>query len=46
MTDEEKTNRQTSRKGDALEQLVSVAISGSSVWTAPGTDPGDLSDDN
>lgn len=39
-------NTQSSRKGDALEQLASVAVSGSSVRTEPGTDPDEMSDDN
>ena len=36
---------QVGRKGDALSQLASVAISGSSIRTEPGTDPDKLSED-
>jgi hypothetical protein len=46
MTDDETENNQVNRKGDALEQLMSVAVSGSSVQTEPGTDPNDISDDS
>ncbi len=46
MTDQGTNNSQVSRKGDALEQLVSVAVSGSSVRTEPGTDPDEMSNDN
>lgn len=37
---------QAGRKGDAIDQLVSVAIRGSSIRTKPGTDPDELAEDN
>jgi hypothetical protein len=46
MTDDGTDNNQESRKGDALDQLASVAVAGSSVQTEPGTDPDDISDDS
>lgn len=46
MTGDGTKSNQVSRKGDALEQLLSVAVSGSSVQTEPGTDPDKISDDS
>jgi hypothetical protein len=46
MTDDGADSDQASRKGDALEQLVSVAVSGSSVQSEPGTDPDEISGDS
>ncbi len=45
MTKENDDTEQVGRKGEALRQLASVAISGSSVQTEPGTDPDEISTD-
>lgn len=46
MTEDGTESNPVNRKGDALKQLVSVAVSGSSVRTEPGTDPNEISDDS
>lgn len=45
MTKDEDKDKQAGRKGDALQQLASVAIPGSSIRTEPGTDPDNINDD-
>lgn len=46
MTDTKDEDKQNGRKRDALQQLASVAIHGSSIRTEPGTDPDKIGDND